>query len=125
LRAQVPGLVQSVGGDVILLMRQQTQFLWETYFSSVEKIVSTTLEAIASTLCNILQNVVSCHMSHGVSSLNTLASLQIYGSNRDKTEVCMGQDSHNEGASKGTARWRIGEKSPHSQRPKTNTLKES
>jgi len=42
--AQVPSLVRSVGTDTILLMRQQTQFLWDTYFSSVEKIVSTTLE---------------------------------------------------------------------------------
>jgi len=42
--SQVPSLVRSVGSDAILLMRQQTQFLWDTYFSSVEKIVSTTLE---------------------------------------------------------------------------------
>jgi len=42
---QVPSLVRAVGSDVILLMRQQTQFLWQTYFSSVEKIVGTTLEA--------------------------------------------------------------------------------
>ena len=42
---QVPSLVRSVGSDVVLLMRQQTQFLWDTYFSSVEKIVTTTLEA--------------------------------------------------------------------------------
>jgi len=37
--------VRSVGSDAVLLLRQQTQFLWDTYFSSVEKIVSTTLEA--------------------------------------------------------------------------------
>ena len=41
---QVPSLVRSVSSDTILLLRQQTQFLWDTYFSSVEKIVSTTLE---------------------------------------------------------------------------------
>lgn len=45
MSAQVPSLVRSVSSDTILLMRQQTQFLWDTYFSSVEKIVSTTLEA--------------------------------------------------------------------------------
>lgn len=28
----------------VLALRQQTQFLWDTYFSSVEKIVHTTLE---------------------------------------------------------------------------------
>lgn len=28
----------------VLTMRQQTQFLWDTYFSSVEKIIHTTLE---------------------------------------------------------------------------------
>uniref|UniRef100_A0A3P8VS81 Exostosin glycosyltransferase 1 n=1 Tax=Cynoglossus semilaevis TaxID=244447 RepID=A0A3P8VS81_CYNSE len=32
--------------DKILSLRQQTQFLWEAYFSSVEKIVLTTLEII-------------------------------------------------------------------------------
>lgn len=28
----------------VLALRQQTQFLWTTYFSSVEKVIHTTLE---------------------------------------------------------------------------------
>jgi len=41
---QLPGIVRSVSPEDTLSMRQQSQFLWETYFSSIEKIVSTTLE---------------------------------------------------------------------------------
>ena len=41
---QVPSLVRSVSHENILLLRQQTQFLWESYFSSTEKIVHTALE---------------------------------------------------------------------------------
>lgn len=33
-----------MGHDRILALRQQTQFLWDAYFSSVAKIVLTTLE---------------------------------------------------------------------------------
>ncbi|MBN3286890.1 EXT1B protein, partial [Polyodon spathula] len=45
LLLQVPSTVRSIHQDKILALRQQTQFLWEAYFSSVEKIVLTTLEA--------------------------------------------------------------------------------
>lgn len=41
---QIPSTVRSIHQDKILALRQQTQFLWEAYFSSVEKIVLTTLE---------------------------------------------------------------------------------
>lgn len=41
---QVPSITRSVGHDRILALRQQTQFLWDAYFSSVAKIVLTTLE---------------------------------------------------------------------------------
>lgn len=41
---QIPITVRSIHQDKILSLRQQTQFLWEAYFSSVEKIVLTTLE---------------------------------------------------------------------------------
>lgn len=41
---QVPSITRSVGRDRILALRQQTQFLWDAYFSSVAKIVLTTLE---------------------------------------------------------------------------------
>ncbi|XP_033727829.1 LOW QUALITY PROTEIN: exostosin-1a-like [Pecten maximus] len=53
LLLQVPSIVRSAKQPDILQLRQQTQFLWETYFSSVEKIVSTTLE--------ILKDRVSLH----------------------------------------------------------------
>jgi len=43
---QVPNIVRLIAAEDILLMRHQTQFLWNTYFSSIEKIVSTTLEVI-------------------------------------------------------------------------------
>lgn len=43
-RLQIPTTVRSIHQDKILSLRQQTQFLWEAYFSSVEKIVLTTLE---------------------------------------------------------------------------------
>ncbi|MEQ2192352.1 Exostosin-1b, partial [Xenoophorus captivus] len=42
----IPTTVRSIHQDKILSLRQQTQFLWEAYFSSVEKIVLTTLEII-------------------------------------------------------------------------------
>uniref|UniRef100_A0A3Q3GJM5 Exostosin-1a-like n=1 Tax=Labrus bergylta TaxID=56723 RepID=A0A3Q3GJM5_9LABR len=46
LLLQVPSITRSVGHDRILALRQQTQFLWDAYFSSVAKIVLTTLEII-------------------------------------------------------------------------------
>ncbi|KAG6457742.1 hypothetical protein O3G_MSEX010462 [Manduca sexta] len=47
LLLQVPELVRSVPPERILALRQQTQFLWEQYFSSIEKIVFTTIEILA------------------------------------------------------------------------------
>ncbi|KAK3515222.1 hypothetical protein QTP70_011415 [Hemibagrus guttatus] len=44
LLLQIPSTIRSIHQDKILSLRQQTQFLWEAYFSSVEKIVLTTLE---------------------------------------------------------------------------------
>lgn len=41
---QIPSTVRCLPNDKILAFQQQTQFLWEAYFSSVEKIVQTTLE---------------------------------------------------------------------------------
>ncbi|XP_056153897.1 exostosin-1b [Lampris incognitus] len=46
LLLQIPSTVRSIHQDKILSLRQQTQFLWEAYFSSMEKIVLTTLEII-------------------------------------------------------------------------------
>ncbi|XP_056437910.1 exostosin-1 [Gadus chalcogrammus] len=55
LLLQVPSIIRSVGLDRTLALRQQTQFLWDAYFSSVAKIVSTTLE--------IIQDRVQAHVS--------------------------------------------------------------
>ncbi|XP_030050982.1 exostosin-1-like [Microcaecilia unicolor] len=46
LLLQVPSIIRSIDPDKVLVLRQQTQFLWDTYFSSLEKIVLTTLEII-------------------------------------------------------------------------------
>ncbi|XP_043916165.1 exostosin-1a-like [Protopterus annectens] len=46
LLLQIPSTVRSIDQDRILAYQQQTQFLWEAYFSSVDKIVQTTLEII-------------------------------------------------------------------------------
>ncbi len=41
---QVPHLMRSVPTHQLLAMRMHTQFLWEAYFSSLEKIIFTTFE---------------------------------------------------------------------------------
>ncbi|XP_064408341.1 exostosin-1 [Latimeria chalumnae] len=46
LLLQVPSIVRSIHREKILAFQQHTQFLWMAYFSSVEKIVQTTLEII-------------------------------------------------------------------------------
>ncbi|XP_073711744.1 exostosin-1 [Misgurnus anguillicaudatus] len=46
LLLQVPSITRPAGPDRIPAPRQQTQFLWDAYFSSVTKIVLTTLEII-------------------------------------------------------------------------------
>ncbi|XP_077600008.1 exostosin-1 isoform X2 [Stigmatopora nigra] len=46
LLLQVPSMTRWLSGDQILLLRQQSHFLWDAYFSSVAKIVLTTLEII-------------------------------------------------------------------------------
>ncbi|KAK6617779.1 hypothetical protein RUM43_014007 [Polyplax serrata] len=50
LLLQVPDIVRSISATKIFEMRQQTQILWDRYFSSVEKIVFTTLEASSAFL---------------------------------------------------------------------------
>nr|XP_048702216.1 exostosin-1-like [Caretta caretta] len=55
LLLQIPSITRSIDHDRVLALRQQTQFLWETYFSSVEKIVLTTLE--------IIQDRIQTHIS--------------------------------------------------------------
>ncbi|CAH3150733.1 unnamed protein product [Pocillopora meandrina] len=46
LLTEIPSVVRSYGKEEILAMKQQTLFLWEAYFSSIEKILFTTLEVI-------------------------------------------------------------------------------
>ncbi|XP_016769739.2 exostosin-1 isoform X1 [Apis mellifera] len=50
LLLQIPDIVRSVSNVHILKLRQQTQFLWERYFSSIEKIVFTVFENIRERL---------------------------------------------------------------------------
>nr|XP_029730852.1 exostosin-1 [Aedes albopictus] len=50
LLLQVPDIVRSISASRILALRQQTQVLWERYFSSIEKIVFTTFEIIRERL---------------------------------------------------------------------------
>ncbi len=60
---QIPSTVRSIHQDKILALRQQTQFLWEAYFSSMEKIVLTTLEV--SDDCSVMQSpTVSLSLTH-------------------------------------------------------------
>ncbi|XP_022901231.1 exostosin-1 [Onthophagus taurus] len=50
LLLQVPNMVRSIPPKKIMKLRQQTQILWDRYFSSIEKIVFTTLEIIRERL---------------------------------------------------------------------------
>jgi glucuronyl/N-acetylglucosaminyl transferase EXT1 len=50
LLLQVVDIVRSISPKQILALRQQTQILWERYFSSIEKIVFTTFEIIRERL---------------------------------------------------------------------------
>ncbi|XP_073937035.1 exostosin-like 1 isoform X3 [Castor canadensis] len=43
---QVLAALQEMPRERVLTLRQQTQFLWDAYFSSVEKVIHTTLEII-------------------------------------------------------------------------------
>ncbi|XP_012295641.2 exostosin-like 1 isoform X3 [Aotus nancymaae] len=46
LLLQVLAALQEMSPAKVLALRQQTQFLWDAYFSSVEKVIHTTLEVI-------------------------------------------------------------------------------
>nr|XP_003809508.3 exostosin-like 1 isoform X1 [Pan paniscus] len=46
LPLQVLAALQEMSPARVLALRQQTQFLWDAYFSSVEKVIHTTLEVI-------------------------------------------------------------------------------
>ncbi|NXW34087.1 EXT1C protein, partial [Phaetusa simplex] len=47
LLLQIPSVVRCIHPERVLAFQQQTQFLWDAYFSSVDKIVHTTLEGSA------------------------------------------------------------------------------
>uniref|UniRef100_A0A8C0F814 EXT1C protein n=1 Tax=Bubo bubo TaxID=30461 RepID=A0A8C0F814_BUBBB len=47
---QIPSAVRCIHPERVLAFQQQTQFLWDAYFSSVDKIVHTTLEIIKDRL---------------------------------------------------------------------------
>nr|XP_002128024.1 exostosin-1-like [Ciona intestinalis] len=46
LLLQVPGILREVQDNRIMLLRQQSQFLWDKYFSSMDVIIRSTLEII-------------------------------------------------------------------------------
>ncbi|NXH39587.1 EXT1C protein, partial [Dicaeum eximium] len=50
LLLQIPSAVRCIPPERLLAFQQQTQFLWDAYFSSVDKIVHTTLEIIKDRL---------------------------------------------------------------------------
>lgn len=64
LLLQVPSIVRSIPEEQILSLQQQTQFLWQTYFSNVEKIVTTVLE--------ILKDRIYSHMARNQMLWNTM-----------------------------------------------------
>lgn len=45
---QLPHVLRNVADDDILSLRAHSQFLWEQYFSSIEKVVTTSIEIIRS-----------------------------------------------------------------------------
>nr|XP_045006156.1 exostosin-like 1 isoform X2 [Jaculus jaculus] len=51
LPQQVLAAIREMSPARVLALRQQTQFLWDAYFSSVEKVILTTLEIIQDRLC--------------------------------------------------------------------------
>lgn len=81
LLLQVPELVRSVPPERILALRQQTQFLWEQYFSSIEKIVFTTIEIL---LERVLAHRVSKQRDLLIwnASPGALGTLAAYGDSR-------------------------------------------
>lgn len=54
LLTEIPSIVRSYSQEQILYLKQQALFLWEAYFSSVEKILLTTLEVNNHTLCSVV-----------------------------------------------------------------------
>ena len=61
LLTELPSVVRSFSQEQILAMKQQALFLYEAYFSSVEKILLTTLEVRTSltSICCLLGTMLS------------------------------------------------------------------
>ncbi|XP_071114618.1 exostosin-1b-like [Haliotis cracherodii] len=55
LLLQMPSIVRSITEPEIMKLRQQTQFIWEAYFSSVDKIIGTVLEIIKDRISSQLR----------------------------------------------------------------------
>jgi len=55
LLLQVPAMVRSISQTQILAMRQQSQLVWEAYFSSVDKIINTVIEVVKNRVDRHLQ----------------------------------------------------------------------
>ncbi|CAM9642054.1 exostosin-1a-like [Lampetra fluviatilis] len=53
LLLQIPSTVRWLDHDRVLAMRQQTQLLWNAYFSSIDKIVHTTLEIVRERVAGV------------------------------------------------------------------------
>lgn len=53
LPLQVLAALQEMPPTRVLALRQQTQFLWDTYFSSMEKVIHTTLEIIRDRILGV------------------------------------------------------------------------
>ncbi|XP_050347798.1 exostosin-1 [Nymphalis io] len=88
LLLQVPELVRSVSPERVLALRQQTQLLWEQYFSSIEKIVFTAIE--------ILLERITAHRSSRQrealiwnASPGALGTLSTYGDSRSHLPVAV------------------------------------
>lgn len=60
--AQVLAALQEMPPTRVLALRQQTQFLWDTYFSSVEKVIRTTLEVRGTPLVGAPASPLSGHL---------------------------------------------------------------
>ncbi|GIY76349.1 exostosin-1 [Caerostris extrusa] len=58
LLLQVPDMIRSIPPTKVHSYRQQTQVLWNNYFSSVEKIVSTTFEVSVPFLLKALLSII-------------------------------------------------------------------
>ncbi|EDV20368.1 uncharacterized protein TRIADDRAFT_1026, partial [Trichoplax adhaerens] len=69
----VPELIESISDEKILAMKQQSIFLWQTYFQSVTRIVLSTLEIIRGRIdqTNPVHNLLWNHVPGALAALHT------------------------------------------------------